>query len=230
MKQSVEAVLLDMDGTQFITEPRNRRVHEVTALKYGARIEKSDWDVFAGTNDRFIWTKLKEKFNNFSIGVDDYIEEVEDGYLHDQQGVVMRPGIMDIFTHVSSRQILVATVTNAPHHIARNTLRLDNTDARMNLIVTKDDILANGMRTKPAADPFLYAAKILGVNIKNCIILEDSKNGAEAGIRALGSVNGHTGRLIQIIDPDDHAQYHPHAHAHVYDKDQLVAAAYKFIP
>jgi beta-phosphoglucomutase-like phosphatase (HAD superfamily) len=226
---SVEAVLLDMDGTQIITEPRNRRVHEVTARKYGGEIKKSDWDFLAGTSDKIIWTHLKQTFNRFAVGEEDYIAEVEDGYIHDQGGVVLRPGMFEVFERAANRGILVATVTNAPRNIALSSLRANALESKMDLIITKDEVLDKGLRTKPAADPYLLAAQILGVNIKNCVIYEDSGNGTRSGLAALGDVSSSFGRVVQIIDPDDHAQFEPGAHAHVYDRDQLIAATYKFI-
>jgi len=41
-------------------------------------------------------------------------------------------------------------------------------------------------RTKPFPDPYLHAAKLLGVNIENCVIFEDSPTGLTAA-RASGS-------------------------------------------
>lgn len=229
MPHPVEAVLLDMDGTQLITEPRNRRVNEVTARKHGGRIDKSDWNFLAGTSEKIIWTHLRDTFNNFAISEKDYIAEVEKGFALDQAGVVLRPGMQEVFERAADRGIIVATVTNSSHQIAISSLRNNALDGKMSLIISKDDVLNAGLKTKPSADPYLLAAQRLGVNIKNCMIYEDSKNGARSGVEALGDVSSSFGRVIQIIDPDDHAQFEPAAHAHVYDRDQLIAATYKFI-
>lgn len=218
-----------MDGTQLITEPRNKRVHETTARKYGAHIDKSDWSFLAGTSDKIIWTHLKNKFNHFAIGENDYIAEIEDGYMRDMNGVILRPGMDKIFARAAARNLRIATVTNSPRRIADASLHAHALYPKMHLVLTKDEVLDAGMNTKPAPDPYLLAAKILGVDITHCLIFEDSRNGARSGIAALGNSGG-PGGVIQILDPGDESQYEAAAHAHVRTKDQLVAACYKFIP
>lgn len=46
---------------------------------------------------------------------------------------------------------------------------------------------------KPAPDIFLYAAKKLGINPKDCLVIEDSRLGAMAGVDAGMTVYGFTG-------------------------------------
>lgn len=229
MTHGVKAVLLDMDGTQLVTEPRNRRVHETTAKKYGGQIDKADWDFLAGTSDRIIWNHLKSKFNHFAIGEDDYAAEIENGCLTDTRGVVLRPGMTEIFQRAADRGLIVATVTNSPRKVTDASLKAHGLESKMHLVLTRDEILGAGFKTKPAPDPYLMAARILGVDIADCVIFEDSKNGARSGVAALANTSGHGG-VIQIIDQGDESQYEPTAHAHARSKDELVAACYKFIP
>lgn len=229
MRHGIKSVLLDMDGTQLITEPRNRRVHETTARKYGGQIDKSDWNFLAGTSDRIIWNHLKNKFNHFAVGEDDYVAEIEYGYLTDTHGVILRPGMAEIFQRAADRGLIVATVTNSSRKVTDVSLKAHGLERKMHLVLTKDEVLAAGLKTKPAPDPYLMAARTLGVDIAHCLIFEDSKNGARSGVAALAGTNGHGG-VIQIIDQGDESQYEPTAHAHARSKNELVAACYKFIP
>ena len=55
---------------------------------------------------------------------------------------------------------------------------------------------------KPAPDLFLYAAKQMGIEPQNCLVIEDSVAGVQAGIAANMSVFGYTG---SHPDPQSHA-------------------------
>jgi hypothetical protein len=52
-------------------------------------------------------------------------------------------------------------------------------------------------RTKPYPDPYLQAAKLLGVNIENCIIFEDSPTGLTAA-RASGAFVVGIPHLVEV--------------------------------
>jgi HAD superfamily hydrolase (TIGR01509 family) len=52
-------------------------------------------------------------------------------------------------------------------------------------------------RTKPYPDPYLHAAKLLGVNIENCIIFEDSPTGLTAA-RASGAFVVGIPHLVEV--------------------------------
>ena len=59
---------------------------------------------------------------------------------------------------------------------------------------------------KPNPDVYLYAAKVMGVDPKNCVVLEDSKNGiisaSKAGMQVL--------MIPDLIMPDEEVlSYHP---------------------
>jgi len=55
----------------------------------------------------------------------------------------------------------------------------DNTDIEnsFSLIITADDV----KKTKPDAEPYLTASRKLGVNIEECIVIEDSQRGVRSG-------------------------------------------------
>ncbi len=51
---------------------------------------------------------------------------------------------------------------------------------------------------KPAPDPYLLAAKRLGVNPKMCYVIEDSESGIQAGLNA--------GCLVWVLKPKHHSK------------------------
>jgi beta-phosphoglucomutase-like phosphatase (HAD superfamily) len=53
-------------------------------------------------------------------------------------------------------------------------------------VVSYDDV----ERSKPDPEPYLLAAKTLGVDITNCVVLEDSLTGVQSGLSAGAQVIG----------------------------------------
>ncbi len=93
----------------------------------------------------------------------------------------INPGIRQILDDLSWRNLPCAVVSNNPRSqtvaILKNCGLLD----RFAVIVGNDE---PAIRKKPAPDPYLYAAKQLGVAAARCVVVEDSVLGATAGIAA----------------------------------------------
>ena len=72
--------------------------------------------------------------------------------------------------------------TNATSEVARYTAGL----APDNLfrVIIGDEEVAQGVKAKPDPDAYLEAARRLGVDPEDCVVLEDSPSGAAAGVAA----------------------------------------------
>jgi beta-phosphoglucomutase-like phosphatase (HAD superfamily) len=70
--------------------------------------------------------------------------------------------------------------------------------------VSFDDVT----KAKPAPEPFLLAARLLGVDPSRCLAFEDSETGAEAAYRAgmtvvqVPDINPASGRFAHLVAPD----------------------------
>jgi HAD superfamily hydrolase (TIGR01509 family) len=73
----------------------------------------------------------------------------------------------------------VGLVTSSLKEIADAVLKGVGRD-RFDVIVTADDVA----RTKPDPEPYLTAARLLGVEPVRCVVLEDSPNGVAAATAA----------------------------------------------
>jgi HAD superfamily hydrolase (TIGR01509 family) len=90
--------------------------------------------------------------------------------------VVTRPGARELLAEVAASGVPHALVTSSQREFADAVLA--GTGFRFPVMVTGDDVTAH----KPDPEPYLLAAKLLGVDPARCIALEDSPNGvASAG-------------------------------------------------
>ena len=92
------------------------------------------------------------------------------------------PGMRPLLTELDAAGIPAAIVTNATSEVARYTAGL----APDNLfrVIIGDEEVAQGVRAKPDPDAYLQAARRLGVEPRDCVVVEDSPSGAAAGVAA----------------------------------------------
>lgn len=100
--------------------------------------------------------------------------EVERRELADLDGIVPWPGAIELLQSLSIDQWAIVTSCTRPLAEAR---LLVGGLPRPKFFVTSDDI-KNG---KPAPDPYLKGAQMLGLNPENCIVIEDVPAGVRSG-------------------------------------------------
>ena len=89
--------------------------------------------------------------------------------------VNLMPGSLEFSRDIAKRQIPQALVSASPRVIVDAVL-LGMKEKYFEVTVAAGDI----ERTKPFPDPYLHAAKLLDVDIVNCLIFEDSPTGLTA--------------------------------------------------
>lgn len=93
-----------------------------------------------------------------------------------------RPGAYELVTELAAREIPQALVSASPTEMIQ--VGIERMPAGLfDTVITGPD----APRGKPAPDPYLLAAAGLGVQASDCIVIEDSIPGTEAG-RAAGAV------------------------------------------
>ena len=105
-----------------------------------------------------------------------------------EANIVWRPGVLNLMAELQSLGIKTALVTMSMRRMALSVAeRLPG--SKFDVVVAGDDVT----RGKPHPEPYLKAAELLGVDIRDCIALEDSLTGlasAEAsGAIAIGIPN-----------------------------------------
>ncbi|MGW3350609.1 HAD family hydrolase [Nonomuraea rubra] len=94
-------------------------------------------------------------------------------------GVHVMPGASELLDALRAEGVPVGLVTSSLKEIADAVLKSVGRD-RFDVVVTADDVT----RTKPDPEPYLTAARLLGVQPVRCVVLEDSPNGVAAATAA----------------------------------------------
>lgn len=181
MKDTITAVLFDMDGLVLDTEKLYTRFWQEAACACGYPMTKEQALGMRSLNRGAGLAKMQ---SYFGPEVDyDFIRqkriELMDAYV-EKEGVTLKPGIYELLGFLKERGLKTAIATSSP--MERTVLYLTSVGLQNSF----DELVSGYMveKGKPEPDIYLYAAKKLGAEPCNCMVLEDSPAGILAAYRA----------------------------------------------
>ena len=169
------AVLWDMDGTLVDSEPHWMAAEQVLMRRYGATWTHEQALSLVGSalpdSGRVLADHLAA-----TVGVDlspeVIVEELITAVVHQVSAdVVWRPGALDLLHALAAAEVPCALVTMSYRVLAITVA--DMVPGRFAVVVAGDEVAAG----KPAPDPYLRAAELLGVRAQDCVAIEDSPTG-----------------------------------------------------
>jgi len=167
------ALLFDMDGVLIDSTPAVARVWSRWARAHGFQPE----EVVAKAHGRPSITTVREYLPDADHEAENRI--VERNEIEDLEGVVALPGARELLDHLPRNRWTIVTSSTRP--LAEVRLRAAGLSIPEKLITSSD--ITNG---KPHPDPYVKAASMLGYPAAECVVVEDTASGIEAG-RAAGA-------------------------------------------
>ena len=124
-------------------------------------------------------------FDDYYKGVIDYWEAKELRTQHvykirETEGIPVKKGVKDIFEYIRNYGLKCAVATSTRRESAEKTLHEIGVWDYLDAVVYGDEV----EHGKPEPDIFLRAAKAIGVNPSEAVVVEDSINGIKAGYAA----------------------------------------------
>jgi HAD superfamily hydrolase (TIGR01509 family) len=178
------AVIFDMDGLLFDSEALYHDAIIAAAQELGHSFTTEDFLKLVGRP----WPVNRLALQDH-IGPDGDIEAFRAAWIRHYQGMrgllALKAGVVDLLDRLDELGLPRAICTSSGREDVEHNLALHGLVHRFDAVVAAGDY-AQG---KPAPDPFLRAAEVLGVVPEDCLALEDSHNGvrsaAAAGMRTI---------------------------------------------
>ena len=181
MKDTIAAVLFDMDGLVLDTEKLYTRFWQEAANALGYPMTKEQALGMRSLNRGVGLAKMQSYFGTDVDyeGIRNKRIEMMDAFV-EKEGVTLKPGIHELLAYLKECRIKTAIATSSP--IERTVLYLTSVGLQNSF----DELVSGYMveKGKPEPDIYLYAAERLGVKPENCMVLEDSPAGILAAHRA----------------------------------------------
>jgi HAD superfamily hydrolase (TIGR01509 family) len=175
------AVLFDMDGTLVDSEKAWSIGLAELAAHYGAALSPAARIRMVGTSMSESMQILHDDIGRPDLDIATSVDWLEQRVkILYRAGLIWRPGAQELLAGVRAAGVPTALVTATQRHmvdVALLTLGADQFDA----VVCGDEV----DETKPHPMPYLTAARLIGVDIGQCVAIEDSPNGL-ASARAAG--------------------------------------------
>lgn len=187
-KKLPAAVLWDMDGTLVDSEEYWLSSEQNLALEFNGTWEAQDGLDLIGMS-LYDSTKVMKAKMGLELEPDEIINRLTDDVVAQLQvSIPWRPGAQELLRELKKRSVKTALVTMSMKRMAESV-------ASQIPFKAFDVIVAGDMVTfgKPDPEPYLMAARLLGVAPEDCVAFEDSHTGltsAEAaGTKAIGITN-----------------------------------------
>lgn len=190
----MKAVIFDMDGVIIDSEPIHLEVDMKTLKELGCDISEEELGKYVGTTNEYMFEDLKRAYN-----ISESIEEIIDKKVKMTKDKIINSdlepiiGIKELLIDLKNKNILTAIASSSPRDFIDLVISKFKLQNYFTYIISGEEV-QNG---KPAPDIYIEAAKKLGVLSKECIVIEDSKNGVlaskSAGMKCIGFQNVNSG-------------------------------------
>jgi len=173
------AVLWDMDGTLVDTEPHWIAAETALLGRYGATWSHEQALQLVGSalpdSGRILADHL-EATTGVRLDPAAVVSELIDAVIAEvSAAVVWRPGALELLRALGAAGVPCALVTMSYRNLADTVGAL--VPGAFAVVVAGDEVT----RGKPAPDPYLRAAELLGVDVTDCVVIEDSPTGVASG-------------------------------------------------
>ena len=183
MKEELQAVVFDMDGVLFDTERLYMEAWRETAAERGIAGEEIEKTVIrcVGLNQADIRDLFLQEYGE-EFPFEEYYHACGDGFRRkvEKDGLPMKPGVKELLSYLQTEGCRIALASSTSLKGIKNHLERAGLTDYFEVIVGGDMV----EHSKPQPDIYLLACRLLGVEPKKAIAIEDSPNGIRSAYRA----------------------------------------------
>jgi beta-phosphoglucomutase len=177
---NIRAVIFDMNGTVLADEDEYGTAFREVLGKLGKRVDESfphTRGIGVNENWPLLIAKYKIKTKKTS---DELASMTQDAYLKRINKVHLKNGFLKFADKLKGNGTLIALATSNSWLMVESIFDELNIDKYFDVTTTSEEVSFN----KPSPEIFAKTAEKLGVEPKECLVIEDSQAGIEAALAA----------------------------------------------
>lgn len=194
----LRAVIMDMDGTLLDSEiVHYHAICDSLKERTGHELTLAEYLLYCGIPDAQMWPRILQDLSGRddspchgqfadqqAVCEETLALKARHWALYDQyireHGAAAFPGVQALLADLRSIGVKISIATGSYRHIVRSNMEQIGITEYVDAVATSEDC----ERGKPEPDVFLAAARFLGVDPSECLVVEDSRNGLIGAMRA----------------------------------------------
>lgn len=208
------AIIFDMDGVLVDSEPFHVAIEKRQFERHQLLITEEEHQRYMGVASDVMWHTIAG-LHQLPLGVEALIaQNLEESirFFNALEEIPVMPGLVEVLEVLTRRGFPMAVASSSFHEIIELILERTALRGYFQQVVSSRE----AGKSKPEPDVFLLAARKLGVDAANCLVVEDSYNGIKAA-KAAGM------RCIAYQAPGADPARQRHADAAIQDFSQLLS-------
>jgi HAD superfamily hydrolase (TIGR01509 family) len=175
-----------MDGTLVDSEPTHHRAMADVMRAEGIVLPEGFDEACTGMSIEAVHARILAHAPQLSLDVQQLARAKNEAFLARQHELAWRSGAQAAVQRLLALGVAVAVVSNSDRMLVDASMRALGLQRPGQISVTRNDVRDG----KPAPEPYLRAAWLLGLAPDQCLVVEDSPTGARAGLAAGMAVLG----------------------------------------
>jgi len=174
----IKAVIFDMDGVLVDSEPIHYKANVLSLKEFGFELTLEDYKKYGvAKGTRNLYISLNQKYD---LKLDyDKVHPVKIKYITNELiKAKLRDGVKEFLESLSNFKLGLASASSMP--VIKVILDAFKLEKYFDEIHSGEEVTHN----KPSPEIYLETAKKLGVDPIECVVIEDSDKGVQAGIAA----------------------------------------------
>lgn len=175
----IQAVLFDMDGTLVDSEWTHQRAVRDVLDRQGVQLSDDFLNSLTGLSLQAAFEKIVAA-TGLAMPYGELLEAKHQAYAGRRAELQPRPGALAALELLRDKGIRFAVVSNSDRILVNINLAAMGLTQAEQITVSRNDV----RQGKPDPEPYLRAAWLLGLQPAECLVVEDSVPGANAGLAA----------------------------------------------
>lgn len=182
---NIKALLVDLDGTLINSEKAFfESFRDILKNNYLVSITKDDYKKYELEQNAKLLITLKEKnILKSTISDQDIMKLIYDYYFYKFIEVIKEPEAVENFEllkKIKDKGYTLGLITTCRKRFIDVMFEELKLNGLFDIVIAREDVL----NLKPCPDVYIYAINKLGLNLEECLAIEDSKRGIDASISA----------------------------------------------